>query len=139
MNKMRSRLTKIPLLILLLFILTSCGFWMLPLRREKTATFAIRGANFSKTFKICVKAAEDIHFEVNWSRKRPGRFTAGRGFGIDEITTMRLDLKKGYRKKLYFIVTVKSSRGGKTIINKFINSVEKYLDTFPIQSPEDME
>lgn len=46
MDKMRSKLIKTATLTLLLFALTSCGFFMLPLRREKSANFSIRGGDF---------------------------------------------------------------------------------------------
>lgn len=134
MNKIRSRLIKVPLLLLLLFILTSCGFWMLPLRREKSQTFAIRGAEFLETFNICVKAAKDINFEIYLLDRSMGEFKAERGFGIDEITILQFQLREGYRKKLEFTITVKSSRGANTVILSFINSIEKYMDAFPIKS-----
>ena len=134
MNKMRSRLIKTTTLVLLLFVLTSCGFWMLPLRREQSMDFAIRGADFSKTFDTCVKAAKDIKFTITRPNKAAGEFSAEKGIGIDEITVLRFQLKEGYRQKLFFTVTVKSSRGAPAVIKSFVDSIEKYMDTFPIES-----
>lgn len=136
MNKLASRITKIPLLLLLLFILTSCGFFMLPLSREKTQDFAIRGADFSKTFDTCIKAALDIGFDIDRADKPKGYFKAERGFGLDEVTELRFYLKKGYRRKLEFTVTVKSTRGSYKVMEDFVNSIENYLNVFPIESLE---
>ncbi len=134
MNKMRSKLIKVPLLLLLLFILTSCGFWMLPFRKEGSQSFAIRGGDFSMTFDTCVKAAKDIHFQINASNKSAGVFKAERGIGFDEITVLNFRLREGYRRKLEFRVTVKSSKGAPRVIESFINSIEKYMDVLPIES-----
>ncbi|MBE9531237.1 MAG: hypothetical protein IME98_00350 [Proteobacteria bacterium] len=139
MDRMRSKLIKAPLIIALLFILTSCGFWMLPLRREKSQDFAIRGGDFSKAFDTCVKAVTDLNFEITMKDKPKGEFRAERGYGFDEITTLHFHLKEGYRKKLDFTVTVKSSRGANTVIESFIDSIEKYMDAIPIRPPTEQK
>lgn len=64
-----------------------------------------------------------------------GKFSADKGFGFDELTTLTFHLKKGYRQKLFLTVTVKSSRGGYTEMENYINSIEKYMDTFQVESP----
>jgi hypothetical protein len=137
MNRMRSKLIKSTTLLLLLFALTSCGFWMLPLRRAKSRDFAIRGAKFSETFDTCVRAAKNINFEIETIDKASGKFSAVRGYGIDEITSLHFHLKEGYRKKLDFTVTVKSSKGASSIIKSYVKSIEKYMDTFPVRSSLD--
>ncbi len=139
MKMIRSPLIKVPVLLLLLFILTSCGFWLLPFREEKSMIFAIQGAGFTQTFDICVKAAKEIDFEISKSNKRAGQFEADRGYGINEISVLRFHLQKGYKQKLYFSVTVKSSKGSQAVIKDFVDSIEKYLDTFPIESYRDLE
>ena len=139
MKMIRSPLIRIPVLLLLLFMLTSCGFWLVPFRKEKSMKFAINGAGFSQTFDICVKAARGIDFEVSAPNKRAGLFKGYRGYGVDEITILRFRLEEGYKRKLYFTVTVKSSKGAEVVIEDFVDAIEKDLKTFPIKSFRDLE
>ncbi len=139
MKMIRSQLIRVPVLLFFLFMLTSCGFWLLPLRKEESRNFAVNGAGFDRTFNICAKAAKEIGFEVSKSNKRGGKFEADRGYGFDEISVLRFHLQEGYKKKLYFSVTVKSSKGAGVVIKDFVDAIKKDLDTFPIESYLDLE
>lgn len=139
MKMIRSQLIRVPVLLLLLFMLTSCGFWLLPLRREKTMTFAVNGAEFSRTFDICVRAAKEIEFEINELKKHTGQFEADRGYGFDEISVLRFHLQEGYKRKLYFTIRVKSSKGSEAVIMSFVDAINKDLKTYPIESYLDLE
>jgi hypothetical protein len=133
----RSALFKAPVLIALVLILTSCGFWLVPFRKEEVKSFALRSSEFGEAFDLSVKAANDIHFNVEFKKKRAGTFEGRRGFGIDEISILYFHLQRGYKRKLYFTVRVKSSKNSAVIMKKFISSIDKYLDILPMM-PEDL-
>jgi hypothetical protein len=132
----RSARSKAPLLIVLLLILSSCGFLLVPVRKEKTRSFAVRAADFDNAFDLSIKAARDINLEVSGIRKDAGTFGAQRGYGVDEITVLNFHLKKGYKRKLYITIKVKSSKGSISVMNEFTASINKYLDILPMEGGE---
>lgn len=135
-NIRRSALFKASVLIALVLILTSCGFLLVPIRKEEARSFALRAAEFDDAFVLAVKAAEDIHFNVARKRKKNGIFEADKGYGFGEITLLYFHLQRGYKRKLYFTVRVKSSKNAVTVMKNFVSSIEKYLDILPMM-PQD--
>ena len=51
---------------------------------------------------------------------------------LGEITLLFFRLQKGYKRKLYFTVIVKSSKDSATVMDEFIVSLNKYLDILPM-------
>ncbi len=137
MNIKKSVIVKTSVLLAFLLILTSCGFWLVPFRQEKVREYALRGANFEDALDLSVKAAKDIRFDITGVNKKHGKFEGQRGFGLDEITLLYFRLKKGYKKKLYFTVRVKSSRSAKAVIKAFNSSLSKYMDVLPMMPEEE--
>ncbi len=132
MNFKKSVLSKAPVLIALLLILTSCGFLLVPLKKEVSRNFSLRAANFEDALNLSIKAARDIGYDITRINRKGGNFKASKGFGIDEITILNFNLKKGYKKKLYFTIRIKSSKDPIVIINELTSSIDNYLDILPI-------